>query len=152
MNWDYVATKLRDTAAEAVVVERAEVKPGPDFARDCRLIAVYLEQAQVVPLGDSEFARAACAWATQPVYRVVFFADCLPGSDDDGNPPDPAAVTAWSAAFLADAQTIHDALAELADSGDLAPACDVQIGTATSSGPLGGGAEISYPVTVLATS
>jgi len=154
MTWDEIARKLlAGTVASGVVVDRAVVAPGSGFARDCRMFAVHLEQVQTVPAALDEFARAAqvCAWATQLVFVVTFVADCLPTFDDAGNPPAAAAVTDWSTRFLADAGRVQAALTNLVDTGDLGPPCDVQLGNGTPTGPLGGVAEIAFPVTILLT-
>lgn len=147
-SYDVIAQRIFDTATGAGVdADRKFIAPGPDFAHDCRLIAVYLEAPDAVPL-QREFA-GSCASVPQIVFRVVFAADCVPAVDDNGNPPPADDVTAWSTAFLADVSLIHHAL--VIAGGDDQLGCDcsnVSIGRGQVRGPSGGMASVSIPVTI----
>lgn len=157
--WDVLADKILTAATTdpddpdlpLVDVARALIAPGPDFARDCRMIAVHLEQPQTRPF-PGDFGFAACASLTQLVFRVTFVADCVPGPDVDGNPPPPDEITLWSKEFLADANLIADALADLCAGTDLCDDCSgVSLGDGQPTGPGGGVATMSWPVTVVNT-
>ena len=146
--WGQIAQELLDAATGAgVAVAREFIAPGPNFARDCRLIAVVMIRPSVVPL-QREYA-GACAVVPQHTFQVVFGADCVPPVRDDGSPPPAADVTAWSKAFLDDAGKIHDALLDAATSGAIAGSCEgVSIGQGEMRGPLSGFASMVIPVTV----
>jgi hypothetical protein len=147
--WDEIAENILTAAlSTGVVVTRSFVAPGPSFARDCRLVAVVLQRPVVVPL-QREWAGGSCAIVPQLTYQVVFVADCVPASDDDGNPPDPAALTTWSTEFLADCQKVHDGITDGASTGAFGTSCDgISIGQGEMRGPLGETASMIVPVTL----
>lgn len=146
--WADIAQELLDAATSAgVTVEREFIAPGPTFARDCRLIAVVFLRPSVAPL-QREYA-GTCAVVPQHTFQVVFGADCVPAQDDAGNPPSPAAVTAWSKDFLADADKIYGALLEAAVSGAITGNCQgVSIGQGEMRGPSSGYASMVIPLTI----
>lgn len=146
--WDQVAQQLLDAAhASGVTVDREFIAPGPNFARDCRLLAVAFLRPAVVPV-QREWA-GSCAVVPQHVFQVVFAADCVPAQDDDGNPPTAAEVTAWSTAFLADCTRVFDALTDAATLGTIAGGCEnVSIGQGEMRGPGGGMSSMVVPVTI----
>jgi hypothetical protein len=152
-SWPGYAETLRaavDAATLSAPLKRSVVAPGPDFARDCRMVAVVLTRPQTVPL-QREFAGGVCYAVPQLTFDVVFVADCVPVPGSDGSPPSPAAVTAWSVAFLGDVQSIYTALVTAALSGDLGDCDSVTIGEGTPTGPTGQIATMRFPVTVLDT-
>lgn len=150
MDWETTAATILAAATDAgVPVERSLIAPGPAFARDCRLLAVWLSDVQIVPTFPTEFAGMICAFATQLVYQLTFVADCVPASDDDGAPPPADEITTWSKRFLSDVQAIHEALATLVTSGDIGSCDSVQLGNGTPAGPEGRIAQVTFPVTVL---
>lgn len=148
MTWDTVAHRILIAATSAgVPVAREFVAPGPQFARDCRLIAVCMIRPAVVPL-QREYA-GACAVVPQHTFQVVFAADCVPTQDDDGKPPPAADVTMWSLAFLRDAGLIYDAVLEAAVNGDISGSCEsVSVGQGEMRGPQGSMASLVFPLTV----
>jgi hypothetical protein len=83
---------------------------------------------------------------------VAFHADCYPSPDDDLELPAPADVTAWTLAFINDAQALHFALAEVADMvpaplDAFAQSMNGDLGQGIFAGPDGKGAEVSWTVT-----
>jgi hypothetical protein len=146
--WDTIAQQLLDAATSTdVTVGREFVAPGPNFARDCSLIAVVLLRPEVVPL-QREFA-GACAAVTQMAFEVVFVDDCVPTQADNGQPPSPAAVSAWSLAYLAKCAKIHAAVMTAASDGQIAGGChQISVGRGDMRGPLGSQASMIVPITV----
>lgn len=147
MDWSVIAQALLDAAKAAVSVDRALVAPGPDFGRDCRMLAVHLEQPQTRPVAGDLGGR--CATAPVLVWRVTFVADCLPVfGGDDGSPPAPDAISSWSKTFLADCQKIQRALSRACTSGAIGDCKTVTLGDGTPTGPTGQTATMSWPITV----
>lgn len=149
-NWNEIAANILAAAlSTGVTVERSFIAPGPGFARDCRLVAVYLQRPTVVPL-QREWAGGSCAIVPQLTFSVVFVADCVPTFDDDtGAPPDPADLTVWSSAFLADCEKVHDGITDGAATGAFGTACDgISVGQGDMRGPLGETASMVVPVTL----
>lgn len=147
MEWEDIAQTLLDAASAPVSVGRKVIAPGPDFARDCRMVAVHLEQPLTRPVAG-DLGKISCATVPVLVWRVTFVADCVPGPKDDGGPPAPQDITDWSKTFLADSQAIYDALADVCGSGDIGDCKTVTLGDGTPTGPSGGIATMSWPVTV----
>lgn len=147
--WNEIAENILASAlSTGVIVERSFIAPGPGFARDCRLVAVYLQRPVVVPL-QREWAGGSCAIVPQLTFHVVFVADCVPASDDDGAPPAPADLTAWSSAFLADCQNVHDGITDGASTGSFGTACDgISVGQGEMRGPMGETASMIVPITL----
>lgn len=147
--WDTYAEALRaavDAAPLSTPLSRSVVAPGPDFARDCRMVGVYLERPATLPLPGA-FAGGVCYSIPQLTFQVVFVADCVPMPGDDGSPPLPATVTAWSTAFLRDCGAVYEALAAAVEA---LGACDsASIGDGVPTGPTGGTATMRWPATFL---
>lgn len=147
--WDTYAEALRAAAAGTLLsspLSRTIVAPGPDFARDCRMVGVYLERPETVP-AVTGFAGGVCYSAVQLTFQVVFVADCVPAVRDDGSPPAPADITAWSRAFLADSALIYGSLV---DAIEALGVCDnASLGDGVPTGPTGATATMRFPVTIL---
>lgn len=146
--WDTIAEQLLDAATSTdVTVGREFVAPGPNFARDCSLIAVVLLRPEVVPL-QREWA-GSCAAVGQMAFEVVFVDDCVPVQSDRGVPPTPADVSAWSLAYLAKCAKIHAAILTAATDGHIAGGChQISVGRGDMRGPLGAVASMIVPVTI----
>lgn len=147
---DQAAAILTAANDSGVSVARSLVTGGPSFARDCRQIAVTLQQIQQVPLQRGAAAGGTCGVIPQPVFSVVFTADCYPAPRDNGNTvvlPEPDAITAWTLAFLADIDRLEGALLDLAVPGGCR--C-VTVGPGVVTGPQGGQAHCAWTVTITA--
>lgn len=148
MNLSTLAQDLLDAAvASGVTVDRAIVAAGPDWAADCRMIAVHVGPVAAVPPTGILAAGPGlgmCAWVPQVTVTVSFVDDCVPTGGDDGQPPSPSAITAHAVQYLADVETIWHALSEwVADQDD----CDAyQILETIQSGPLGQTAKTQIPI------
>ena len=155
MDWSDIAQALLDAATDALPddrpAKRSIVAAGPDYAVAfrCRTVAVYLATPAQPPTATSTLGLGPCATVPQVTYRVEFRADCAPmASGTKGTPPDGAAVTAWSKDFLDDVQRIHAALADACAA--LGRRCGtVTLGAGEGSGPAGGTAAMSWPVTIV---
>ena len=155
MQWAEIAQELLDAATAAAEVDRpidrSIIAAGPDYAVAfrCRTVAVYLATPAQPPTSTSTLGLAPCASVPQVTYQVEFRADCAPmAGGAKGAPPDAAAVTAWSREFLDDVQRIHAALADACSA--LGRRCGtVTLGAGQGSGPAGGTAAMSWPVTIV---
>lgn len=148
-DWDDFATELLAVAVGAgVAVERANIVPGPASSRECRQIIVYMEAPDSVPL-QREFAGGGFAMP-QVTFRCVFTADCYPSfdKDDESAKGTPAEQTAWTQAFLADANTIWSAVYDAAGADELGGCHSVQVGRGQTTGPTGSTASLSFPIVV----
>lgn len=155
MTWKAKAQALLSAAEAATLsspVARSVIAPGPDFARDCRMLAVYLDQQNSVTATASPTSGlpgSGCAVIPTVRLTLAFVADCVPAPGDSGQPPAAAAVTAWTEAFLDDAEVIWNAVADAALDGTLGDCDDVTIEAADTRGPLGQVAQFIIPVSVL---
>lgn len=147
MAWAEIAQQLLDAATgSGVDVSRSFIAPGPNFARDCRLIAVALLRPTVVPAGR-EWA-GSCGIVPQHTFQVVFVADCIPVAKE-GTPPSADDLSAWSKTFLDDCDQIYDALTTAVTDDSIAGGChQITIGTGEMRGPLGRTASMLIPVTI----
>lgn len=155
--WGHIAQELLDAAVgSGVEVERAIVAPGPQWARDCQMLAVHMERVPVVdpvPRGGRGPSLGMCAWVAHPHFVVTYVGDCVPISDDFGSAPPPAnEITAWATEFLANGDRVWQALSELAEEGIAGFDCEaIRIGETLPAGPEGRIAQIQIPVAVLQT-
>jgi hypothetical protein len=153
MTWRSSAQALLDAAEAAALsapLKRVVLAPGPSFARDCRMIAVYLETVVAVAIGATdELPRSGCALVPVVNLRLVFADDCVPVPGDSGTPPTPEAISTWSGAFLDDAESIWNAVADAAAAGSLGDCSGVTIGQLTPTGPSGRMATVQIPVRLL---
>lgn len=147
---DFAAGLLEAAVGSGVAVAREFVAPGPVFARDCRSIVVYGSSFGVRPFQRGDFT-GTCAVVPQLQLTVVFVADCVPTVDDGARPPKlptPAEITAWSTEFLNDAALIFAAVLGWAPDSDCSR---ITVGDGIPQGPLGGVAEVRWPVTISLT-
>lgn len=153
MNIDTLATELLDVATDALpAVERTFVAGGPSFARTCTQLVTYGSLINVQSQGASGVDLtpmiASCAAQMIPQATLVYSKDCYP-MPDGKQLADPAKLTAWSTAWLADVQTLHDAvMAAVLDAQRFGECSTVTIGQATFSGPFSGVASMLLPLTV----
>lgn len=150
--WRELADSLLGHVTSAgVQVAREIVAPGPDFAHDCRLLAVHLGPVTQLPL-QRQFP-GSCATVTQIELDVTFVADCVPV----GNPtPDQVQVTEWSDTWIRDVEMIHRAILDWIDeptgAASLGVVCEsISMSQAIPSGPTGGTASIVWPLNILVT-
>jgi hypothetical protein len=129
-------------------VARSVVAPGPGVARDCRMLAVWLDSIEALPGSPGEFPGGGCALLPVINLRLLFVADCVPTPSDQGKPPPAADVTAWSLDYLADVEAVWDALADAAAAGTFGECSTVSVQQSTQSGPLGGTASTIIPVRI----
>lgn len=146
--WGDLAQQLLDAAVDSgVTVDREFIAPGPNFARDCSLIAVVLLRPSVVPL-RREWA-GACAVAPQHDFQIVYVEDCVPVPDDSGAPPSPSAVSTWAKSYLDHCNAIHDAVLTAVYDGSIAGGChQISVGQGDMRGPQGQTASMVLPITI----
>lgn len=132
------------------VVAREFVAPGPDFARDCSLLAVHVGSLQPVQLAgaDADLGMLGCVIVPAVQLVVTLALDCVPAPSDSGKPPPVAAVTAWSVDFYDKASALWQHLADVVTAGGLEGCDDTSLGTAFTAGPQGGMAQVQIPVRV----
>lgn len=152
MTWLDSAQALLDVANTPTLsspVARSFIAPGSVFARDCRLLAVYLDTITAAPLSDAGLPGQGCIVIAQLTFGLVFVADCVPTANDHGAPPAATAVQAWTEDFLADLEAIWGELADAVLSGELGDCDNISIDPAVIEGPSGGIAQVTIPVRVL---
>lgn len=152
MTWLSSAATLlssAETASLSAPVARSFVAPGGNFARDCRLLAVHLETVDSAPIASGDVPGFGCSFVPVLSLVVTFVADCYPVANDQGRPPPPASVTAWTEDFLADVESIWNEIADAALDGILGECSSVSIGQAELEGPDGGSAQLQIPVRLL---
>lgn len=152
MTWLASAQALLAAGAGAALstpLARQVIAPGSGFARDCRMLAVYPELVEAVPLPAGDLPGFGCAVVPALVLHAVFVADCVPTPSDDGSPPPAADVTAWTEAFIADTEAVWNAVADAALGGTLGDCSSVTIQQARVVGPSGGVAQFDVPVRLL---
>lgn len=142
-----------NTATLTRPLDRSVLVGGPNFAKDCRMIAVHpiglSEQSQ--SSGDAGFGFAPCAYRPRYSLGVVFVADCYPRVNSDARPPTlpPAAdLTAWTADFLADVAAVESAVRGAVVDGLLGACANVAISGGVVTGPEAGACWLTIPVTV----
>lgn len=147
--WGTVAKEILAAACSSgVEVERAIVAAGPDFARDCRMLAVHVDRIETVPplpRGPRGAPLGMCAWLPKATFVVTFSDDCVPGMDDDGAPPGPEEITAHAVCFHEDAARIYDAVSAWV--ADHACCEDIILLDSLPSGP-GNNVTRQFPVVV----
>lgn len=153
MGWADDAAALLAAAAAVELsspVAREVVAPGPGVARDCRMLAVWLDSIESVTasaaLGD--LPGGGCALVPVVNLRLLFVADCVPAPNDQGTPPPAADVTSWSLDYLADVELIWNAVADLVDNGGLGGCDSVTVGQSQQLGPIGKTASTIIPVRI----
>ncbi len=132
------------------LVARQFIAPGPEFARDCSLLAVHVDSIEAVGLAaaETDLGMAGCVIVPAINLVVTLALDCVPTVS--GNPPKPPPaddVTVWSLDFYDKATALWQALGDLAISG-LEGCGDVSVGQAVTAGPQGGMAQVQVPVRV----
>ena len=154
MTNDEVAAALLDAAAVdsgVTGLARTLLAPGPMNAKDCRQVVVWsdgIRQQNRDAQANTQTGLygGCCAGVSVANYTVRFVADCVPAFDDNGRPPDPAEVTAWTTGFLADVERINGALFGT----DLSPVgydcSNLLVGDAQIGGPEGGAAWADWAV------
>lgn len=149
--WGTLASDLLAAAVSSgVPVARSFVAPGPTFARDCRCIAVYASSFGVRPFVRGDFT-GTCRVVPQVQFQVVFNADCVPTVDDSKRPPripTGAEISAWSTAFLEDADAVFTAVLGWAPYGDCSK---ITVADGVPFGPEGTMAELRWGVTISVT-
>lgn len=134
------------------VVSRVFIAPGPDFARDCSLLAVSMGTIRGLPVAsDTDLGpQFGCVLVPTVTLTLVFREDCVPTANAKGRPPAADRVERWAALHMERAtilwQTIADAV--LGGALDVGGCHDATLGDGTTVGPGGGMAGLDLPVTV----
>lgn len=140
------------TVPLSTLVARSFIAPGPDFAHDCSLLAVHVEALDALPVAsDADLGpQFGCVLVPSILLHLTYADDCVPVPSNDGKPPTPEAVEAWSSAFLDRCVVLWQAVADavLGGSLDVGGCHDASIGQATFTGPAGGMAAMVVPVRV----
>lgn len=153
MSLPALAAQVLATAQAALpAVTRTFQAGGPDFARVCTQLVVYAGPLAVEGTPGQAAARQSCSVMAVPQVVVVYSKDCYPRADltGDGAPvlPTAADVTAWTADYLANVQTLHNALLDAALDGEYGECGGVDVGPTLPTGPTGGVCSTAISVTV----
>lgn len=97
-------------AEPALEVGRRVIAPGPDFARDCGMLAVHLGFGGDKRLDTSGRFPVECFGQSEVVVWAHYVSDCVPVSDDSGTPPPADDITDYSETFYANVWRFHAAL------------------------------------------
>lgn len=141
-----------DTSPLSATVARVFVAPGPRFAHDCSLLAVHAEVVRSLPLDSTTSLGMEFPCLTVPAITLVltYAEDCVPGPANDGNPPAPDVVSAWSLQWYERVTLLWQGVMDAVMGGalDSAGCYDATVGDARMEGPLGLMAWVTIPVTV----
>lgn len=143
------AAGVRDAVAAALAAAarpafpRVYVSDGADVAYDCEQLVVAVENVRSGLPGEAGFVYldARLTWTAVLAVHAV---RCAPTLDDQGNPPEPAEITASAAGIQGDGAAL------LEGARVYAQACRrAAVATLTFPGPLGGYAVAVMRVEVL---
>lgn len=141
MTYPADAQVLLDTARNALPkVKRAFIAGGPTFAKVCESLVVHPSLITTLQLQPTPGQYpGACAIFAVPGWTVTYVKDCYPTLREGGGGlrlPDADATTAWTLEYLANVQTLYNALADLAVGGGVGGGCaNVTIGIGNYAGP-----------------
>lgn len=120
--WTYSAVALLDTAVKAPTpdggtlgahVDRVFIAPGPDYAKDCSLLAVRI--GPVVPnymVPPDVMGAPLCVMVNHLTLTVDYWDHCVPTFDETGQPPPDTAVNTWALDFYERADLLWQHIAD----------------------------------------
>lgn len=132
------------------LVKRSLLAPGPDFARDCAMLAVYWDGITAEPVSQWEALGGPCIVVPSVRIVLVYADDCVPAQTDGGSPPTPAAIEAYTVQWTDRVTALWQATVQAALDGGLSAGgcCEATVDDASPGrpSPFGKMAQAQIPV------